>query len=989
MIKNPSETKSDLTCEECGEPIKQNQTGNKPIYCEFCGALNNTVYTQKQETLVKRRRQGPKSQLEQKEIRFSYTTEELRQEIRNLTYQKIYELVKTTFSVMRQLKHQEDLKQSQILKLAKKLRKALLSLSLPSDSAELLTKTSKKKIENYFEKFQSGLKKKKKSQSNYMPYFIKNIKFVFRLINGDYEFSNLTKYNQKAVKKLKEKYGFKINAKTKNSFSYSLSILMCRKTYRIITAPGHVLDLKHSKNELTKQYTLNTAKDITVLVLNNYFKRNFSKSYKKLKKDLEIDWVYRESFIEYVCSLIKLVYKLAYNNGYSSRLRGFQKLIAEDLKESAFFENDTNYSPYLRLNLTLILSRIIHYVLDSSLNLTPLQSDPRKLNPTDNLRFANEIVDEILADKKIKSEFLKKFYNLSLEEFQKKYEKLQAKLKSDMLYKENFLSFLQKLINSVYKITHTRSKKSNHSKIELGIIKDLANYNFNWELIKKEKSCFYSEEKDKRNDIFTTEIPENSLLWRVRAYVIGFLLADGFMKTKRSYVISISQHFQDIDILKNVKKTIGGKISGPYDDIYYLNAYGKKLIGKIRELGMVECHTKKDIANKILPPNFISRKIDNITLIRDFVRGFFDGDGTFSGSFKDRSVRFGLSGPEKFLRAIQNLITNEISDITTFITKETIRYFIIDDKKYLLYSKLRIYKKGEGFYKLKPKDLEKGIIIKAKHPWLKRLHISGSLNCIKFFNWLYEDNDHFHDLEINGIKICGKRKFLKCLETLGNKKSRKERLAPNWSDIIPDIIIDLDNKYYKSDELMKILNDELLKKLTNLRLGYLYNQKKAKNLDVFRNRLKYFEYQDDLLGSFQKRIGSSNTNFYYSKLNPPREKIYKSQRKIELIDRKGSLKKNLKNLIIYFLLVNDNNFLNFEDLRLNLIKSNVFSKSTLRTNRIKLDLLELASFDIIIIDENEIGDNLFLVNTLILPKFYNVRLKELKDLLFNLFNSDK
>ncbi len=489
MIKNPSETKSDLTCEECGEPIKQNQIDNKPIYCEFCGALNSSVYAQNQEN----------SQLEQKKIRFSYSTEELSQEIRNFTYQKIYELLKANFSIVRRLKHQEDLKQSQMLSLAKKLRKALLSLSLPSDSAELLTKTSKKKIENYFEKFQFGLKKKKKNQSNYLPYFIENIKFVFRLINGDYEFSNLAKYNRKAVKKLKEKYGFKINAKTKNSFFYSLTILLCRKIYRIITAQGHVLDLKHIKNELTKRYTLNTAKDITALVLNNDFKRNFSKSYRKLKKDLEIDWVYRESFIDHVCSLIKLVYKLTYNKGYSTKLRGFQKLFAEELKESNFFEDDTNFSPYLKLNLTLILSRIIHYVLDSSLNLTPLQSDPRKLNPSNNLRFANEIMDEILEEKNIKPEFLKKFYNLSLEEFQKEYEKLQAILKSDMLYKENFLSFLQKLINTVYKITHTKTKKSNHSKIELAIIQDLANYNVNRESLKKEKSFFYSEEKDVSN----------------------------------------------------------------------------------------------------------------------------------------------------------------------------------------------------------------------------------------------------------------------------------------------------------------------------------------------------------------------------------------------------------------------------------------------------------------------------------------------------------
>ncbi len=49
MIKNPYETKSDLTCEECGEPIKENQTDNKPIYCEFCGALHSSVDAQHPE----------------------------------------------------------------------------------------------------------------------------------------------------------------------------------------------------------------------------------------------------------------------------------------------------------------------------------------------------------------------------------------------------------------------------------------------------------------------------------------------------------------------------------------------------------------------------------------------------------------------------------------------------------------------------------------------------------------------------------------------------------------------------------------------------------------------------------------------------------------------------------------------------------------------------------------------------------------------------
>ena len=87
-------------------------------------------------------------------------------------------------------------------------------------------------------------------------------------------------------------------------------------------------------------------------------------------------------------------------------------------------------------------------------------------------------------------------------------------------------------------------------------------------------------------DIFTKYISDKDPIWRVRAYIIGLFYTDGTIKAKRSYVASMSQHIQDIDILENAQKAIDGQISGPYDEhIYYLNAYGKDLVLKLKEFG--------------------------------------------------------------------------------------------------------------------------------------------------------------------------------------------------------------------------------------------------------------------------------------------------------------------------------------------------------------------------------------------------------------------
>jgi len=408
---------------------------------------------------------------------------------------------------------------------------------------------------------------------------------------------------------------------------------------------------------------------------------------------------------------------------------------------------------------------------------------------------------------------------------------------------------------------------------------DYNNLNFN-----KDKDSF-SFSNLNTTDIFTIPISNNDPLWRIRAYIMGIFYSDGTIKAQRSYVASVSQHIQDFDILENVQNAIGGRISGPYDaNIFYLNVYGKELVLKLKEFGMKERHTYIDVANTILPPYFINKKINGQTLLRDFVRAYFDGDGTFSGRYKERTTRFGFPGPELFLNTIDNLMKKEITDISTFITRESIRYFITREKKYVLYSNFRIYRKGYGFYSLTPLDLKQGEIITTKHPWLKRLQISGSLNCIKFFNWLYENNDDFDSYNVNGLYLCGKRKFRKCLNILGNYLYRKERLAPNWNDVLPEVISQVPLDYYKLKRLMQITNNYLYDILNSLNLNQIFEKNKIEDEDIFRLRLKYLEYQDDLLGSFQKRIGSSNVNFYYSQINRPLKIPEEYKRKIELIN---------------------------------------------------------------------------------------------------------
>lgn len=196
--------------------------------------------------------------------------------------------------------------------------------------------------------------------------------------------------------------------------------------------------------------------------------------------------------------LITIISKFIPDKVHLTTVQGFERLIALGLKDSSFYEKDDSFSFLIKLNLTIVLCRIIFMKIESLPSIPKMASQPVKLSPTIELELTNSIIDEITANKNINHQFLKKFNKLSLDEFQTNYQNLQNILITDKIYIENFRKYLRDLVKFVFNITHTRSKKFYLNKLDLVIVRDLAECNLKRNLFNGDKSYFYLDKKEKK-----------------------------------------------------------------------------------------------------------------------------------------------------------------------------------------------------------------------------------------------------------------------------------------------------------------------------------------------------------------------------------------------------------------------------------------------------------------------------------------------------------
>ena len=187
-----------------------------------------------------------------------------------------------------------------------------------------------------------------------------------------------------------------------------------------------------------------------------------------------------------------------------------------------------------------------------------------------------------------------------------------------------------------------------------------------------------------------------------KAYVLGFIYADGCNSIERNAVI-INLKETDKDILLKITTLVQKTKPLMYIDTskqvkkegyensknqYRMVIQNKHISQRLIELGCGKAKTH----NLVFPTGTQVPKY----LQRHFIRGYFDGDGSISGN---KQKQFSITGNEKFLESVQKILIND-----------------------LYFSKTKLDKRW--------KDSKDNI---------KSLRYCGINQCIKFRDWLYKD----------------------------------------------------------------------------------------------------------------------------------------------------------------------------------------------------------------------------------------------------------
>lgn len=171
---------------------------------------------------------------------------------------------------------------------------------------------------------------------------------------------------------------------------------------------------------------------------------------------------------------------------------------------------------------------------------------------------------------------------------------------------------------------------------------------------------------------------------RDTAWVAGFLIADGNIYNNR---LSLSLHKQDEEVIDKILNLMSSKANKNYYKEYVkVGIYNKTISKDLEKWG-------------VIPRKSLITKYPEIGLInkRDFIRGYFDGDGCIKFNKSRNYISINFKGTFEFLSTIQSLLKDELSI-------------------------------NSGLYKAKISD---------KNTW--DLYISGNTQSIKFMEWIYFD----------------------------------------------------------------------------------------------------------------------------------------------------------------------------------------------------------------------------------------------------------
>lgn len=164
-------------------------------------------------------------------------------------------------------------------------------------------------------------------------------------------------------------------------------------------------------------------------------------------------------------------------------------------------------------------------------------------------------------------------------------------------------------------------------------------------LLKKE--CVTLRKRTPRikvDHFFFSKYTEESCYWA------GFILADGYIRTKKRFTLEIKLEKDDITHLQKFKNCI--KFEGKIKDTYYCNVSisSSQIINDLKNNFDIE--TKKSLTC------FISGKIPS-DMIKHYIRGYFDGDGCITNTNKEKGyTQMSFLGTLKTIEFIREYFYN-------------------------------------------------------------------------------------------------------------------------------------------------------------------------------------------------------------------------------------------------------------------------------------------------------------------------------------------
>lgn len=137
-----------------------------------------------------------------------------------------------------------------------------------------------------------------------------------------------------------------------------------------------------------------------------------------------------------------------------------------------------------------------------------------------------------------------------------------------------------------------------------------------------------------------------------KAYLLGFITADGYMIVENGNLrFGITIKDKDIEILKYFKKYTNSN-----SPIHFLKRNNMVRISINNQNFNKHLFDKGIVPNKTFNTIDIIKNIPN-NLIRHFIRGYFDGDGTvFSDTRNSKLLRVGILGNVEFITELQKIL---------------------------------------------------------------------------------------------------------------------------------------------------------------------------------------------------------------------------------------------------------------------------------------------------------------------------------------------